>query len=200
MSSTAPGSTGSRAKRSQSCCENTGQFPNARSKPRSSCAWGKCATLRRGVALIVPHADPAPRKTGRARPSYRKEITPMTRTTAEKRARFRALHASGCLVLPNPWDVGSARMFQHLGFEALASTSRGYAWSTGRPDYGVTRSDVLGHLSALSGAVDLPVNADFESGFATDPQGVAESVRLAIGTGVAGLSIEDRDLENGRFY
>lgn len=124
----------------------------------------------------------------------------MTVSTAEKRARFRALHQEGCFVLPNPWDVGSARMFQHLGFSALASTSSGYAWTIGRPDYAVTRADAVGHLQALSQAVDLPVNADFESGFAADPEGVATSVRLAIEVGVAGLSIEDRDLENDRLY
>jgi 2-methylisocitrate lyase-like PEP mutase family enzyme len=118
----------------------------------------------------------------------------MPRTTAEKRAAFRALHASGCFVLPNPWDTGSARMLQHFGFEALASTSSGYAWSTGRADYAVTRDDVLQHLTALSAAVDLPINADFESGFASEPEQVAANVTLAIQTGIAGLSIEDRDL------
>jgi 2-methylisocitrate lyase-like PEP mutase family enzyme len=118
----------------------------------------------------------------------------MPRTIAEKRAAFRSLHASGCFVLPNPWDIGSARMLQHLGFEALASTSSGYAWSTGRADYAVTRDDVLQHLTALSAAVDLPLNADFESGFATEPEQVAANVSLAIQTGIAGLSIEDRDL------
>ena len=123
-----------------------------------------------------------------------------TTTTVEKRARFRALHESGCFVLPNPWDAGSARLLQHLGFEALASTSSGFAWTTGRPDYGVTRDSVLSHLSTLSHAVDLPINADFESGFASDPAGVADSVRRAIQTGVAGLSIEDRDVANGRLY
>lgn len=116
----------------------------------------------------------------------------MLKTPAEKRAAFRDLHREGCFVLPNPWDVGSARIFQHLGFVALASTSSGFAWTIGRPDYGVTRQDVLDHLRTLCAAVDLPVNADFESGFADDPAGVAESVRLAIETGVAGLSIEDR--------
>jgi 2-methylisocitrate lyase-like PEP mutase family enzyme len=121
-------------------------------------------------------------------------------TTAEKRARFRALHASGCFILPNPWDIGSARMFQHLGFQALASTSSGFAWSTGRPDYAVTRDDMLAHLSSMCAAVDLPVNADFESGFAADPEGVAANVGLAIDTGVAGLSIEDSDLEHGGLY
>ena len=107
----------------------------------------------------------------------------MTRTPAEKRASFRALHQQGCFVLPNPWDAGSARMLQHLGFAALASTSTGYAWTTGRPDYAVTRDDVLQHLTRLCEAVDLPVNADFESGFASDPEGVAANVGLAIQTG-----------------
>lgn len=119
----------------------------------------------------------------------------MVRTVADKRARFRALHQQGCFVLPNPWDVGSARLLQHLGFEALASTSSGFAWTTGRPDYGVTRDDVLAHLASLCAAVDLPVNADFESGFAADPDEVAANVGLAVQTGVAGLSIEDRELE-----
>jgi 2-methylisocitrate lyase-like PEP mutase family enzyme len=123
----------------------------------------------------------------------------MTRTTAEKRAAFRALHRQGCFVLPNPWDVGSARLLQHLGFAALASTSAGYAWTTGRPDHAVTRADVLRHLATLCEAVDLPVNADYESGFAADPAGVAVSVELAVGTGVAGLSVEDRDTELAGF-
>jgi 2-methylisocitrate lyase-like PEP mutase family enzyme len=119
----------------------------------------------------------------------------MTRNVTEKRTAFRALHQQGCFVLPNPWDVGSARMFQHMGFAALASTSSGYAWTTGRPDYAVTRDDVLEHLTALCAAVDLPVNADFESGFASAPEQVAVNVDLAIKTGVAGLSIEDRDVD-----
>jgi 2-methylisocitrate lyase-like PEP mutase family enzyme len=121
-------------------------------------------------------------------------------TPAEKRAVFRALHQQGCFVLPNPWDAGSARMLQHLGFAALASTSSGYAWTTGRPDYAVGREDVLQHLTALCEAVDLPVNADFESGFASGPEGVAASVGLAIETGVAGLSIEDRSLDGPGLY
>jgi 2-methylisocitrate lyase-like PEP mutase family enzyme len=121
-------------------------------------------------------------------------------TTADKRERFRAMHDSGCFVLPNPWDVGSARMLQHLGFQALASTSSGFAWTTGRADYAVTRDEMLAHLSALCAAVDLPVNADFQSGFARNPEGVAANVRLAIDTGVAGLSIEDSDVENNRLY
>ena len=113
----------------------------------------------------------------------------------EKRAAFRALHAQGCFVIPNPWDMGSARLLQHLGFAALASTSSGFAWTTGRPDYAVTRDDALAHLQALCAATDLPVNADFESGFATDPAGLAHNVKLAIAAGVSGLSIEDRDME-----
>jgi 2-methylisocitrate lyase-like PEP mutase family enzyme len=124
----------------------------------------------------------------------------MTRSLTEKRSSFRALHQQGCFVLPNPWDVGSARVFQHLGFAALASTSSGFAWTTGRPDYAVTRDDVLRHLTELSAAVDLPINADFESGFAVDPEGVAASVRLAIDTGIAGLSIEDTNLEDSGLY
>jgi 2-methylisocitrate lyase-like PEP mutase family enzyme len=87
----------------------------------------------------------------------------MSRTVKEKRARFRELHQSGCFILPNPWDVGSARMLESLGFEALASTSAGYAWSTGRPDYAVTRDDVLEHLTTLANSVNLPLNADFEA-------------------------------------
>lgn len=116
----------------------------------------------------------------------------MTKPVAEKRAAFRALHQGGCFVLPNPWDVGSARLLQHMGFKALASTSSGYAWTTGRPDNKVALDDVLEHLTMISAAVDLPINADFESGFANDPEGVAENVARGVETGVAGLSIEDR--------
>jgi 2-methylisocitrate lyase-like PEP mutase family enzyme len=111
--------------------------------------------------------------------------------TATKRARFRTLHAQGCFVIPNPWDLGSARLLQHLGFAALASTSSGHAWTRGRPDYALSRDDVLDHLTELSAAVDVPVNADFEFGFAVEPEAVASNVGLAIRTGVAGLSIED---------
>src|ERR1700743_2667572 len=90
------------------------------------------------------------------------------RNAKEKRAAFRKLHESGCFVIPNPWNVGTARLFQHLGFEAIASTSTGFAWSMGRPDYTLTREDVLHHLGLLSQSVDLPLNADFESGFGVD--------------------------------
>ena len=112
-------------------------------------------------------------------------------TIAEKRKAFRALHASGCFVIPNPWDVGSARWLQGLGFKALASTSSGFAWSQGFPDNHVTREMALAHLRALVEATDVPINADFESGFGADPAGVADSVNRAVETGVAGLSIED---------
>ena len=115
----------------------------------------------------------------------------MNRTVADKRAAFRRLHAQGCFVLPNPWDVGSARMLQGLGFEALATTSSGHAWSQGQADGALPRASVLAHLRTIVAATDLPVNADFESGFASDAPGVAESVRMAVDTGVAGISIED---------
>lgn len=115
----------------------------------------------------------------------------MTRTVAQKRAEFRALHEQGCFAIPNPWDKGSARYLQGLGFKALATTSSGHAWSLGLADGGQSRDTMLAHLRDIVGATDLPVNADFENGFAADAQGVAESVRLAIETGVAGLSIED---------
>lgn len=110
---------------------------------------------------------------------------------ADKRRTFRQLHAAGCFVIPNPWDAGSARYLQSLGFKALATTSSGFAWSQGRPDGAVARDRVLAHLREIVAATDLPVNADFQSGFALDAAGVAQSVRLAVETGVAGLSIED---------
>ena len=112
-------------------------------------------------------------------------------SVADKRRAFHRLHDSGCFVIPNPWDVGSARFLQSLGFKALATTSAGFAWSKGRPDNGATRDMVIAHLHEMVDATDVPVNADFESGFAADAAGVAESVRLAIDAGVAGLSIED---------
>jgi len=123
----------------------------------------------------------------------------MTDTEA-KRAAFRALHRQGCFVLPNPWDMGSARLLQHLGFKALASTSSGFAWTTGRPDYGVARDDALSHLRLLCAATDLPVNADFQGGFATEPDGVAANVALALETGIAGVSIEDRRADGAGLY
>lgn len=112
-------------------------------------------------------------------------------SVADKRRTFRQLHEAGCFVIPNPWDVGSARFLQGLGFKALATTSSGFAWSRAYADGAASREMVLAHLSEIVAATDLPVNADFESGFARDAGGVAESVRLAVETGVAGLSIED---------
>lgn len=112
-------------------------------------------------------------------------------TVSEKRAAFRALHASGCFVLPNPWDAGSARALETMGFQALATTSSGHAWSRARADGQLSRAETLAHMRDMVQASSLPINADFESGFADTPEGVAESVRLAVETGVAGLSIED---------
>lgn len=117
--------------------------------------------------------------------------SPSPSAVAARRRAFRDLHVAGCFVLPNPWDAGSARYLQSLGFKALASTSSGLAWSLGHADGGLSCDTVLAHLRELVAATDLPVNADFESGFGADPAAVAESVRLAVETGVAGLSIED---------
>jgi 2-methylisocitrate lyase-like PEP mutase family enzyme len=112
-------------------------------------------------------------------------------STSAKRQAFRELHQSGCFTLPNPWDVGSALYLQSLGFQALATSSAGFAWSRGRADGALSRDQVLAHLKELVLATELPINADFENGFGADAEGVAESVRLALETGVAGLSIED---------
>jgi 2-methylisocitrate lyase-like PEP mutase family enzyme len=116
----------------------------------------------------------------------------MTRpSVADKRRAFRTLHQSGCFVIPNPWDVGSARYLQGLGFKALASTSSGFAWSVGYADNAVGVDMVLTHLNEICAATDVPVNADFEGGYADDPAGVAKNVTRCCATGVAGLSIED---------
>jgi 2-methylisocitrate lyase-like PEP mutase family enzyme len=104
---------------------------------------------------------------------------------------FRTLHESGCFVIPNPWDVGSARLLVRLGFPALASTSSGFAWSVGRPDNHVTLQEALRHFELVARSVDVPVSGDFEGGFAADPEGLAANVALAASTGIAGLSIED---------
>ena len=112
-------------------------------------------------------------------------------TIADKRRAFHQLHAAGCFVIPNPWDVGSALYLQHLGFKALATTSSGFAWSHGRADNAMTREQVLTHLASIVAATDVPVNADFESGFGRNAAQVAQSVELAVQSGVAGLSIED---------
>ena len=117
---------------------------------------------------------------------------PSTRpSTADKRKTFRALHQSGCFVIPNPWNVGSARYLQGLGFKALATTSSGHAHSEGYPDGAQSMDEVLAHYRELAAATDIPLNADFENGFADDPEAVAENVTRCIATGVAGLSIED---------
>jgi 2-methylisocitrate lyase-like PEP mutase family enzyme len=112
-------------------------------------------------------------------------------TTADRRLTFRKLHESGCFVMPNPWSIGTARYFQHLGFKALATTSSGFAHAQGCADGTVPRDAMLDHLREIAGAADVPVNADFEGGYAHAPEGVAESVRLCVETGIAGLSIED---------
>jgi 2-methylisocitrate lyase-like PEP mutase family enzyme len=106
-------------------------------------------------------------------------------------AHFRALHESGCFVLPNPWDVGTAIYLQHLGFKALATTSAGFAFSRGLPDGKVARDEMLTHIREIAAATSLPVNADFLNGFAAEPEDVAANVKLCVATGAAGLSIED---------
>jgi 2-methylisocitrate lyase-like PEP mutase family enzyme len=129
---------------------------------------------------LTPSAEPQPQPAQQTRPS-----------SADKRRAFRKLHESGCFAIPNPWDVGSALYLQSLGCKALASTSSGFAWSRGRADNTPTRAEILAHLAELAAAVDVPLNADFENGFGADAAGVAESVRLAVESGIAGLSIED---------
>jgi 2-methylisocitrate lyase-like PEP mutase family enzyme len=112
-------------------------------------------------------------------------------TTREKREAFRKLHESGCFVIPNPPDAGTARYLQHLGFKAVATTSAGFAFSKGLPDGGVPRDMMLAHIAEIVSSTDLPVNADFHNGYGADPDEVAQSVRLCVETGVAGLSVED---------
>lgn len=112
-------------------------------------------------------------------------------TTADKRRTFRQLHQAGCFVIPNPWDVGSARYLQHLGFKALATTSLGYAYAAGYADGAVPRDLMLAHIAELAKTCDVPLNADLEGGYAREPEGVAESVMMCVATGIAGLSIED---------
>jgi 2-methylisocitrate lyase-like PEP mutase family enzyme len=106
-------------------------------------------------------------------------------------AKFRAMHESGCFVVPNPWDIGTAIYLEHVGFEALATTSAGFAFSRGKPDGGVLRDEMLAHIREIVGATVLPVNADFLNGFADKPDDVATNVRLCVETGVTGLSVED---------
>jgi 2-methylisocitrate lyase-like PEP mutase family enzyme len=123
---------------------------------------------------------------------------PSTAPIQERRRTFRRLHDNGCFVMPNPWDTGSARYLQSVGFKALATTSSGFAWSQARPDYGMPVDRVIEHLYQMVQAVDLPVNADFENGFASEASGVERNVRRAVETGVAGLSIEDATGDSAR--
>ena len=118
-------------------------------------------------------------------------MTPSPSAIAARRRAFRELHATGCFVIPNPWDAGSARYLASLGFKALATTSSGFAWTQAQADGAMSRDAVLAHLREMVAATELPVNADFESGYGADAVAVGESVRLAVATGVAGLSIED---------
>ena len=118
-------------------------------------------------------------------------MTVIRPTVAEKRGNFRRLHDSGCFAIPNPWDIGTAIYLQELGFKALATTSSGFAWSQGRADSRISLHQVLAHLEALAAATDVPINADFESGYAKNFSELAENVSLAVQTGIAGLSIED---------
>jgi 2-methylisocitrate lyase-like PEP mutase family enzyme len=115
----------------------------------------------------------------------------MRSTETSAAAKFRSLHESGCFVLPNPWDIGTAIYLERLGFKALATTSAGFAFSRGKPDGGVPRDEMLAHIREILEATSLPVNADFLNGFADKPENVAANVKLCIDTGVAGLSIED---------
>lgn len=124
---------------------------------------------------------------------------PDTARTTAARAAFAKLHESGCFVIPNPWDTGTALMLKHLGFKALATTSSGFSFSRGLPDtdWAVPRDMALGHIAEIVSATDLPVNADFESGYAHEPEAVAGNCRLCAATGVAGLSIEDNSGKPG---
>jgi 2-methylisocitrate lyase-like PEP mutase family enzyme len=168
--------------------------PSARqvlARSRRSPAAARTATAMRGGAAHRIHqavAAAPPTAAISTRESSMESVRP---SIADRRRTFQRLHASGCFVIPNPWDAGSARCLQGLGFQALATTSAGFAWSKARPDNGVTRAMVVAHLHEVVETVDVPVNADFESGFARDADGVADSVRHAIEAGVAGLSIED---------
>jgi 2-methylisocitrate lyase-like PEP mutase family enzyme len=124
----------------------------------------------------------------------------MTDAWSAQRAAFRRLHESGCFVIPNPWDMGTARYLKHLGFKALATTSSGFSFTKGLPDtdWAVPVAVALPHIAEIVAATDLPVNADFESGYAHEPQAVAENVRRCVDTGVAGLSIEDATGDPGK--
>src|SRR5438105_9209482 len=115
-----------------------------------------------------------------------------------RRAAFRELHERGCFIIPNPWDVGSARYLRSLGFKALATTSSGAAFSQGRPDGGMALDEVLAHIRTIVGATGLPVNADFEDGYGATEAELFENVRRCVATGVAGLSIEDSTGDSAR--
>src|SRR5207249_9071364 len=115
----------------------------------------------------------------------------MKSTQTSLAAKFRSLHESGCFVLPNPWDIGTAIYLERLGFKALATTSAGFAFSRGKPDGGVLRDEMLGHIREIAEATTLPINADFLNGFGDKPENVAANVTLCSDTEVAGLSIED---------
>src|SRR2546423_12889273 len=117
----------------------------------------------------------------------------MTSSQTSLAAKFRALHESGCFVLPNPWDIGTAIYLEHLGFKAIATTSAGFAFSRSKPDGGVPRDEMLAHIREIVKATALPVNADFHAGYADEPEDVAANVRLCVETGVAGLFIEDKN-------
>lgn len=119
--------------------------------------------------------------------SETRNVTPV----AQRRAHFRALHTSGCFLLPNPWDVGSALRLERMGFQALATSSAASAWVIGKDDGAISLDEALAHLALISQATTLPVNADFETGFATEPEGVGRNVARAVATGIAGVSIED---------
>src|SRR5476649_2518852 len=141
-------------------------------------------TSRNGIVL-------ARANVARSRPFRFRGISMANPSTTEKRAVFRRLHDAGCFVIPNPWNVGSARYLQGLGFKALATTSSGYAHAQGYADGGQSCDEVLAHFGEIAAATDVPINADFEGGFADDPDHMADNVTRCIATGVAGLSIED---------
>src|SRR3989454_8264238 len=115
----------------------------------------------------------------------------MRSTQNRAASKFRTMHESGCFVLPNPWDIGTAIYLEHLGFKALATTSAGFAFSRGKPDGGVSLDEMLRHIGEIVAATALPVNADFVNGFADEPEAVATNTKLCIAQGAAGLSTED---------
>src|SRR5450830_1009224 len=139
-----------------------------------------------GKGIVLARANVA-----RSRPFLFRGFSMASPSTTDKRNAFRRLHAAGCFVIPNPWNVGSARYLQGLGFKALATTSSGYAHAQGYADGGQSCDEALAHFGEIAAATDVPLNADFEGGFADDPDRMAENVTRCIATGVAGLSIED---------